>query len=180
MPIVISRNVGFKIEHRDGLGFSTLELYVTRLAPFYAELERDPAIKRQFRRLFQIAERIVTLRGQPAPQLIDGRPKGDRLREIREHQRMTQGELGAAIGVSGATISAWEQGRNLGGMLARLDDLARALDCEPIAFQQPTGSPIRRRAIPEKSGPRKPTGPESLSETTLDPIVRQAAKIGKA
>lgn len=52
------------------------------------------------------------------------------LREWREERLMTQDELGVAAGLSGATISHWETGRNA-PRFKTLKAIARALGVRP-------------------------------------------------
>jgi len=54
---------------------------------------------------------------------------GKRIAAIRNNRGMTEKELGAAIGRTGKTISAYEHGKVGAAMIAHLDDIALALHC---------------------------------------------------
>ena len=66
---------------------------------------------------------------------------GARLRQIRHHRGMSQGLLARTIGVSIGTIQNYEHGR--ARITAdRLQQFARALQCEPNDLLMPPGSPL--------------------------------------
>ena len=73
---------------------------------------------------------------------IDPQP-GNRLHEIRQHREISQGRLANAIGVTVGTIQNYEHGRAVLGV-DRLEQLARALQCEPAELLMPPGSPLPR------------------------------------
>ena len=56
---------------------------------------------------------------------------GDRIRELREQKKMTQEELGKAIGTTKQTIFKYETGKIENIPYSRMADLARVLDTEP-------------------------------------------------
>jgi transcriptional regulator with XRE-family HTH domain len=72
----------------------------------------------------------------------DARP-GERLRQVREHRKMSQRRLAKAIGVSVGTVQNYERGR-VAITTDRLEQLARALQCEPADLLKPSGSPPPR------------------------------------
>jgi transcriptional regulator with XRE-family HTH domain len=73
----------------------------------------------------------------------DHGPVGDRLREIREHQGLSQGALGAKLGLAGqvayTTISRYELGEKTPS-IGRLLELAEALGVEPGDLFAPVAS----------------------------------------
>ena len=73
---------------------------------------------------------------------IDSQP-GQRLLEIRQHREMSQGRLAEAIGVTVGTIQNYEHGRVVIGV-DRIEQLARALQCEMLDLLMPSGSPLPR------------------------------------
>lgn len=77
---------------------------------------------------------------------IDPRP-GKRLCQVREHRDISQGKLARAIGVTTGTIQHYEQGRTR-ITTDRLEELARALQCEVTDLLQPPGSPPPRYRRP--------------------------------
>ena len=54
---------------------------------------------------------------------------GQRLRQIREHRKISQAKLARAIGVTVGTIQNYERGR-AHITTHRIEDLTRALQCE--------------------------------------------------
>lgn len=68
---------------------------------------------------------------------------GERLRQIREHRGLSQGKAAKAIGVSVGTIQNYERGR-VAITTDRLQQLARALQCEPADLLQPPNSAVPR------------------------------------
>jgi transcriptional regulator with XRE-family HTH domain len=69
-----------------------------------------------------------------------------RLKELREHAKVSLAELAAAIGVTKATIWQFEHGQRRVSSL-RLEELARALYCEERHLHMPSGSPLPRLSI---------------------------------
>ena len=66
--------------------------------------------------------------------------QGDRIRELRERKRMTQEELGKAIGTTKQTIFKYETGKIENIPYNRLLDIASALEAEPweiLGWKQP-------------------------------------------
>jgi transcriptional regulator with XRE-family HTH domain len=85
---------------------------------------------------------------------------GRRLAAIREHRRLTQAGLGAAIGRTGKSISSYEHRRSAQAMLAHLDDIAAALDCKRADLLAPPDAPLpqlRRAARPARRRQRDQT-----------------------
>ena len=72
---------------------------------------------------------------------------GERLRQIREHRDISQGQLARAIGVSVGTIQHYEQGRTH-ITTERLEQLSRALQCEPADLLMPPDEPLPRYRRP--------------------------------
>ena len=69
--------------------------------------------------------------------------KGLRLHQVRQHRNISQGRLAKAVGVSVGTIQNYEHGR--AHITAdRLEQLARALQCEPAELLAAPGSPLPR------------------------------------
>ena len=77
-----------------------------------------------------------------------------RLKELREHAKISLAELAVAIGVTKATIWQYEHGKRSISRL-RLEKIARALYCEERHLQMPPGSPLPRLSI----RPRRQTAP---------------------
>src|SRR5262249_6842052 len=75
-----------------------------------------------------------------------------RLKELREHAKISLAELAVAIGVTKATIWQYEHGQRRISPL-RLEEIARALYCEQRHLHMPPGSPLPRLSI----RPRRPT-----------------------
>jgi transcriptional regulator with XRE-family HTH domain len=69
---------------------------------------------------------------------------GQRIAAVRNHRNMTGEQLGDLIGVSRKEISAYEHGRIGPALLARLDDIARALHCKPADLLKPPDAPLPR------------------------------------
>lgn len=67
----------------------------------------------------------------------------ERLRQVRQHRKISQGHIAKAIGVSVGTIQNYERGR-AAITTGRLVQLARALQCEPADLLRPPGSPLPR------------------------------------
>ena len=65
------------------------------------------------------------------------------MRQIRQHRKISQGKIAKAIGVSVGTVQNYERGR-ASITTDRLEQLARALQCEPAELLQPPGSPLPR------------------------------------
>ena len=66
---------------------------------------------------------------------------GKRLAAIREHRRISQAELAAALGVSKAAIGHYEHGR-VRLTVPRLEQLARALHCRVADLLAPLDTPV--------------------------------------
>jgi transcriptional regulator with XRE-family HTH domain len=74
-----------------------------------------------------------------------GNGLGERLRQVREHREISQGRLARAIGVTVGTIQNYEHGRAL-ITTDRVEQLAHALQCEPIdLLAKPGSAPPRYR-----------------------------------
>jgi transcriptional regulator with XRE-family HTH domain len=73
---------------------------------------------------------------------IDPQP-GERLRQLRLHREISQGRIARVIGVTVGTIQNYEHGR-AGLGVDRIEQLARALQCEPVELLAPPGSPLPR------------------------------------
>jgi len=70
---------------------------------------------------------------------------GQRLHQIRVHREKSQGQIAKAIGVSVGTIQNYEHGRAHITM-GRIEQLARALQCEPAdLLARPDSPPPRYR-----------------------------------
>jgi transcriptional regulator with XRE-family HTH domain len=67
---------------------------------------------------------------------------GRRLAKIREHRDLTQFELGAAVGQSKQTISAWEHDRTIEITRADVSKCARALGCRRADLLAPVEAPL--------------------------------------
>ncbi len=66
--------------------------------------------------------------------------QGDRIRELRERKKMTQEELGKAIGTTKQTIFKYERGMIENISYSKLEEIAKALDAEPweiLGWNQP-------------------------------------------
>jgi transcriptional regulator with XRE-family HTH domain len=72
---------------------------------------------------------------------------GERLRQVRLHRAVSQGRLARALGVTVGTIQNYERGR-AGLGVDRIEQLARALQCEPVELLAPPGSPPPRYRRP--------------------------------
>lgn len=59
---------------------------------------------------------------------------GDRISSLRNHRGMTQAELGEAIGESKQTIYKYERGIITNIPLQKVEAIARALRCPPVAL----------------------------------------------
>jgi transcriptional regulator with XRE-family HTH domain len=70
---------------------------------------------------------------------------GRRLALIRQDRRMTQQELGAAIGKSRQTITHWENNPLFELCLSDVTKCAWALHCRPKDLLAPPGAPIPPR-----------------------------------
>lgn len=68
---------------------------------------------------------------------------GQRLYQIRRHRKISQGRIAKAIGVSVGTIQNYEHGR-VAVTVDRLEQLARALQCETADLLAEPGSPPPR------------------------------------
>jgi transcriptional regulator with XRE-family HTH domain len=68
---------------------------------------------------------------------------GQRLREVRQHRGISQAELARLVGLKVGTIQAYEHARN-GMSMTRIEQLARALQCEPADLMMPPGAPLPR------------------------------------
>jgi transcriptional regulator with XRE-family HTH domain len=68
---------------------------------------------------------------------------GERLRQVRLHRNISQGRLAKAISVTVGTIQNYERGRVVVSV-DRIEQLARALQCEPTDLLRPSGSPPPR------------------------------------
>ena len=66
---------------------------------------------------------------------IDSQP-GKRLLEIRQHRGISQGRIAKVLGVSVGTVQNYEHGRTH-ITTDRLEQLARALQCEPADLLKP-------------------------------------------
>lgn len=75
---------------------------------------------------------------------------GERLRQIREHRRVSQGKIAKAIGVSAGTIQNYERGR-VAITTDRLQQLARALQCEPAELLASPAAPLPRYRFRQRS-----------------------------
>ena len=75
------------------------------------------------------------------PTTLD-RISGPRLREVRERRGYTQQELAFALHVTPSVIRYWEKGRTP-LTVARIDQLARALEVKPAALWMMPGEPLR-------------------------------------
>jgi transcriptional regulator with XRE-family HTH domain len=89
---------------------------------------------------------------------IDPQP-GERLRQLRLHREISQGQIARVIGVTVGTIQNYEHGR-AGLGVDRIEQLARALQCEPVELLAPPGSAAaallgfqqRQRYFPPRPG----------------------------
>lgn len=72
---------------------------------------------------------------------------GERLAAIREHRRMSQADLAAALGVSKAAIGHYEHGR-VRLTVPRLEQLALALHCRVADLLAPLDTPVPLRDVP--------------------------------
>lgn len=68
---------------------------------------------------------------------------GRRLSEVRQHRLISQAELAKAADVKVGTIQAYEHARN-DISATRLEQLARALQCETADLMMPPGAPLPR------------------------------------
>ena len=68
---------------------------------------------------------------------------GQRLSEIRQHRGISQRELAKAIAVTVGTIQGYEHAR-IAITATRLEQLARALQCETADLAMPPGAPLPR------------------------------------
>jgi len=68
---------------------------------------------------------------------------GERLHQIREHRHISQRRIAKAIGVSVGTIQNYEHGR-AHITTDRLEQLAHALQCEPVDLLTSPGTPPPR------------------------------------
>ena len=89
-----------------------------------------------------------------------------RLKELREHAKISLAELAVAIGVTKATIWQYEHGQRRVSLL-RLEEIARALYCEQRHLHVPPGSPLPRLSI----RPQRQTAPTDLRVPLYRPIV---------
>jgi transcriptional regulator with XRE-family HTH domain len=80
-----------------------------------------------------------------------------RLKERREHAKISRAELAAAIGVTKATIWQYEHGQRRISPL-RLKEIAKALYCEERYLHMPLGSSLPRLSI----RPQRQTTPADL------------------
>jgi transcriptional regulator with XRE-family HTH domain len=93
--------------------------------------------------------RIVAYRRQPSENIFGDKEAmpnpdlGRRLLELRQARGLSQGRVAKATGVTTAAIQAYEHGR-AGITVERLEDLARALQCEPVELLAPPGTPLPR------------------------------------
>src|SRR6266851_7970602 len=85
---------------------------------------------------------------------------GSRVRLRRDMLGLSQGELGAAVGLSFQQVQKYEYGANRISA-SRLHDLSRVLDV-PVSFFFDRLDPVRAPAIPD-SFPEPADGPESNS-----------------
>ena len=90
-----------------------------------------------------------------------------RLKELREHAKISLAELAAAIGVTKATIWQYEHGQRHVSPL-RLEEIARALYCDERHLHMPPRSPLPRLRI----RPRRPTASTDSRVPLYRPIVR--------
>ena len=72
---------------------------------------------------------------------------GKRLAAIREHRRMSQADLAAALGVSKAAIGHYEHGR-VRLTVPRLEQLALALHCRVADLLAPLDTPVPLGDVP--------------------------------
>lgn len=75
---------------------------------------------------------------------------GLRLRQLREARAISQGQVARAIGVSVGTVQGYEHGRTR-ITVDRLEQLAAALQCEPVELLAEPGSPTPRYRYFDKS-----------------------------
>jgi transcriptional regulator with XRE-family HTH domain len=68
---------------------------------------------------------------------------GHRLHVIREHRQISQGQIAKAVGVSVGTIQNYERGR-VAITTDRIEQLASALQCEPVDLLAPPDAPPPR------------------------------------
>jgi transcriptional regulator with XRE-family HTH domain len=73
---------------------------------------------------------------------VNGR-HGKRLLEVRQHRKLSQGRLARAIGVSIGTIQHFEHAR-VAITADRIEQMARALQCESADLLKPPGAPPPR------------------------------------
>jgi transcriptional regulator with XRE-family HTH domain len=74
-----------------------------------------------------------------------------RIAELRQYRGMLQADVAKAVGVTKATVCNWEHGR-IGIGTARLEQIARALNCDVADLLVAPGSPPpprSRRTEPE-------------------------------
>lgn len=74
--------------------------------------------------------------------MIDPR-LGQRLHQLREARDLSQGQIARTVGVSVGTIQGYEHGRSR-LTVDRLEQLAAALQCEPVELLMAPGSPTPR------------------------------------
>jgi transcriptional regulator with XRE-family HTH domain len=70
-----------------------------------------------------------------------------RLHQVREHRHISQGQIAKAIGVSVGTVQNYEHARTH-IPADRLEQLARALQCEPADLLAPPEAPPPRYRRP--------------------------------
>lgn len=83
--------------------------------------------------------------------------RGQRLREVRIHREMSQGALARPIAVKVGTVQGYEHGR-IEVSATKLEQLARALQCEVADLMMPPGAPMPRYRYPGDNlmRPRRP------------------------
>ena len=94
-----------------------------------------------------------------------------RLKELREHAKISLAEVAAAIGVTKATVWQYERGRRRISAL-QLQGLARALYCEERYLHTPLGSPLPRLSI----RPQRPTGSTDWKSPALSANCRRQTR----
>lgn len=120
--------------------------------------------------------------GNSAEQL---RQVGLRLKEIREHRKISQEQLAKKAGVSLKTVHNWESGTHT--IRARnLDQLLTALQCELKHLHEPPGSPkpprrsIREREPPTPTPARSAAAPPNAIKAITTDIATALGELKKA
>jgi len=102
---------------------------------------------------------------------------GQRLHQIRVHREKSQGQIAKAIGVSVGTIQNYEHGRAHITM-GRIEQLARALQCEPADLLARPDSPLPRYRRPRYQYKQFACGLAAvLAMSSLDPTLGRSPQL---